>query len=125
LRLRLKDLQVVLSCTLDGISSSQGSPVVSGSKLVSEGNILQDSLSFFLADSPLTCDLNTRGELESLKVLLALGRSLILLHGDLFEGVALLIWNKSKLQGSRGSFTLGTVQVDLEFNCGCGRIVHL
>jgi len=124
-RIAVFDLQVVLPGTLDSISSSLGSTSISSSKLGVHGLFLKNFLGLLVADSPLTCQLDSGRELEGLQILLALGGGLILLHGDLFEGVALLVRDESELEGSRWCFTLGLLQVDLEFNCGCGRVVHL
>jgi len=74
------DFLVVLSCTLDGISSSFGSPLISCSKLACDCKVLENKLSFLLADSSLTSHLNATGELKSLEVLLAVSRGLILFH---------------------------------------------
>lgn len=106
-RIAVSDLQVVLPGTLDSISSSLGSTSISCSKLGVHGLFLKNFLSLLLADSPLTCQLDSGRELEGLQILLALSGGLILLHGDLFEGVALLVRDESELEGSRWCFTLG------------------
>lgn len=124
-RIAVLDLLVVLSGTCDSISPSLGSTVISSSKLGVHGLLLKNFLGFHLTDSSLTCQLNFSWEFESLQVQLALSRGLILLHGDPFKGVALLVRDESELEGSRRCFTLGLLQVNLEFNCGCGRVVHL
>lgn len=106
----------MLSSTLDSISSSLGSSGISSSKLVLHRQLLKGSLGLLLADSSLTCNLDARGELESLQILLSLGRSLIQLHGDLFKSVALLVGDESELEGSRRCLTLGLFQVDFELD---------
>lgn len=111
-----KDFEVVLSSSLNGISSSLGSTSISCSKLVLHRKLLKGSLGLLLADSSLTCHLNARGQLESLQVLLSLSRGLVQLHRDLFKGILLLVWDKSKLEGSRRCLALGLFQVNFELD---------